>query len=50
VIGKGFRAENLSALCKGCGVCAASCPQQAIDMKHFRKQQIEAAICAKASA
>ncbi|WP_028325029.1 FAD-dependent oxidoreductase [Desulfatirhabdium butyrativorans] len=50
VVGKGYRAENLSALCKGCGVCAASCPQQAIDMKHFRKQQIEAAICARAVA
>ena len=44
VEGKGFRAENLSALCKGCGVCAAACPQKAIDMKHFRDSQIFAAI------
>jgi len=50
VIGKGFRAENYSALCKGCGVCAASCPQQAIDMKHFRKRQIRAAIQAGGAA
>jgi heterodisulfide reductase subunit A len=44
VPGKGLRAENISALCKGCGVCAANCPQKAIDMRHFRDQQIIAAI------
>ncbi len=44
VVGKGYRAENYSALCKGCGVCAAACPQHAIDMKHFREVQIRAAI------
>lgn len=44
VRGKGYRAENYSALCKGCGVCAAGCPQKAIDMKHFRDSQILAAI------
>jgi len=44
VIGKGFRAETISASCKGCGVCSASCPQKAIDMKHFRGRQIVAAI------
>ena len=42
--GKGYKAENLSALCKGCGICAAACPQRAIDMKHFRDSQILAAI------
>ncbi len=46
VEGLGFRAENISALCKGCGTCAAGCPQQAIDMKHFRNQQIKAAVAA----
>jgi len=50
VIGKGFRAENYSALCKGCGVCAAGCPQRAIDMKHFREEQIRAAIHAGGAA
>jgi len=44
IVGKGYRAENISASCKGCGICAASCPQKAIDMKHFRDQQIIAAI------
>jgi heterodisulfide reductase subunit A len=50
VTGKGYRAENISVLCKGCGVCAAACPQHAIDMKHFRDQQILAAIQAGAAA
>jgi len=44
VVGKGFRAETITASCKGCGVCAASCPQQAIDMMHFRGRQLVAAI------
>jgi glycine cleavage system H lipoate-binding protein/Pyruvate/2-oxoacid:ferredoxin oxidoreductase delta subunit len=42
--GRGLRAENISALCKGCGICAANCPQKAIDMRHFRDEQIIAAI------
>ncbi len=46
VEGLGYRAENISALCKGCGICAASCPQKAIDMKHFRDEQIKAAVAA----
>jgi heterodisulfide reductase subunit A len=44
ISGKGYRAENISALCKGCGICAAGCPQRAIDMKHFRDRQILAMI------
>ena len=28
------------ALCKGCGVCAASCPEKAINVKHFTNNQI----------
>jgi heterodisulfide reductase subunit A len=46
VEGKGLRARNIPASCKGCGLCAASCPQRAIDMLHFRDQQIIAAIAA----
>ncbi len=44
IVGKGFRAESISASCKGCGVCAAACPQKAIDIKHFRNTQLVAAI------
>ncbi|MBT8373876.1 MAG: 4Fe-4S binding protein [Deltaproteobacteria bacterium] len=44
--GKGFRAKNISASCKGCGMCASSCPQQAIDMLHFKDKQIVASVCA----
>ncbi|MBW1901361.1 MAG: 4Fe-4S binding protein, partial [Deltaproteobacteria bacterium] len=46
VEGLGKRAKNIPASCKGCGLCAASCPQKAIDMLHFRDEQIEAAVCA----
>ena len=46
VEGQGYRARNISALCKGCGICASSCPQRAIDMKHFRDEQIGAAMAA----
>jgi len=44
VEGKGYRAETTSALCKGCGACATACPQQAINMRHFKHEQIIAAI------
>jgi len=30
------------ALCKGCGSCCAVCPTGAIDLKHFKREQIEA--------
>ena len=50
IVGKGYRAETVSASCKGCGVCAAGCPQKAIDMKHFRDCQISAAIHAGGAA
>lgn len=29
------------ALCKGCGTCAAICPTGAIDLRHFKDEQIE---------
>jgi len=44
VTGQGYKAQTTSALCKGCGVCAVACPQQAISMKHFKNEQIIAAI------
>jgi heterodisulfide reductase subunit A len=28
------------ALCKGCGTCAALCPTGAIDLRHFKDEQI----------
>jgi len=30
------------AMCKGCGSCCAVCPTGAIDIHHFRREQIEA--------
>ncbi len=27
-------------LCQGCGTCAGGCPQNAIDMRHYRKDQV----------
>ena len=37
---------EIHASCKGCGMCASSCPQQAIDMLHFKDKQIVASVCA----
>ncbi len=38
----GFMAAQINeALCKGCGTCATYCPTNAIDIRHFRDQQIE---------
>jgi heterodisulfide reductase subunit A len=45
---QGNRSEVIHASCKGCGSCASSCPQQAITMKHFTNDQIEAQIKALA--
>ncbi|MHA1456379.1 MAG: 4Fe-4S binding protein [Promethearchaeota archaeon] len=33
-----------SALCKGCGTCAATCPNGAISVKHYDFDQIYAMI------
>jgi len=44
--GAGYRAKNIPASCKGCGLCSASCPQKAIDMLHFKDEQIVASVCA----
>jgi heterodisulfide reductase subunit A len=34
--------EINEALCKGCGLCAASCPTSAIIARHFANDQIMA--------
>jgi heterodisulfide reductase subunit A len=34
----------VTASCKGCGVCGASCPVQAITLQHFTTQEILAQI------
>ncbi|MHA2232823.1 MAG: 4Fe-4S dicluster domain-containing protein, partial [Candidatus Hodarchaeales archaeon] len=38
------KAKLTPALCKGCGTCGADCPKDAIEMKHFTDEQIEAQI------
>ncbi len=37
-------AQNISALCKGCGTCGSECPGRAIDVKHFKDDQILAQV------
>jgi heterodisulfide reductase subunit A len=33
-------AEVTSAACRGCGLCAAECPAKAIQLQHFRDDQV----------
>jgi heterodisulfide reductase subunit A len=42
--GKGSKAETIAASCKGCGVCASSCPQKAVTVHHFSDEQLTAQI------
>ena len=37
-------AENVPAACKGCGACGSSCIHKAINMRHFKDEQIMAQI------
>ena len=37
------------AKCQGCGVCAAACPAKAIQLLHFKDEQVVAAAEALAS-
>ena len=37
-------AENIAAACKGCGACGSSCIHKAINMMHFKDEQIMAQI------
>ena len=34
----------LAALCKGCGLCAADCPKECIQIVHFTDEQLMAAV------
>ncbi|MCK4366339.1 MAG: 4Fe-4S binding protein, partial [Thermoplasmata archaeon] len=36
---KGTAVVN-QALCKGCGSCASGCPERAITLRHFTRDQI----------
>jgi len=36
--------ERNEVLCKGCGVCMATCPKQGIFVRHFRVEQINAMV------
>jgi heterodisulfide reductase subunit A len=38
------RTSVSDVLCKGCGVCAASCPSSAITARHFTDAQIVAEV------
>jgi heterodisulfide reductase subunit A len=42
VINKDGVAEIEAAKCQGCGTCAAECPARAIELMHFRNEQMEA--------
>ncbi|NHI87975.1 MAG: FAD-dependent oxidoreductase [Candidatus Thorarchaeota archaeon] len=49
ITGTGEERRVMFELCQGCGTCAAACPKNAIDMRHYRKQQIIPQILAAAS-
>jgi len=42
VINAKGEAEIDPAKCKGCGSCAAECPAEAIELMHFKEDQLEA--------
>jgi heterodisulfide reductase subunit A len=46
--GKGEERRVMFELCQGCGTCAASCPKNAIEMRHYRTEQILPQIMAAA--
>lgn len=43
-INEDHKAEIVPALCQGCGICASVCPGNAIDLQHFRDDQVFAEI------
>jgi len=46
--GSGEERRVMFELCQGCGTCAASCPKNAIAMRHYRTEQILPQIIAAA--
>jgi heterodisulfide reductase subunit A-like polyferredoxin len=40
VINKDNVAEINEADCQGCGICASECPIKAIQLRHFRDEQV----------
>jgi heterodisulfide reductase subunit A-like polyferredoxin len=39
-INEEHKAEIVTALCQGCGICASVCPGKAIELAHFRDDQV----------
>ncbi|MFX1559372.1 MAG: FAD-dependent oxidoreductase [Promethearchaeota archaeon] len=50
ISGTGEERRVMFELCQGCGTCAAACPKNAIDMRHYRVRQIIPQVQAAASA
>jgi heterodisulfide reductase subunit A len=48
ISGEGEERKVMFELCQGCGTCAAGCPKNAIDMRHYRTEQIIPQIMAAA--
>ncbi len=48
ITGTGDERRVMFELCQGCGTCAGGCPNMAIDMRHYRRQQIMPQILAAA--
>ncbi|MFW9834511.1 MAG: FAD-dependent oxidoreductase, partial [Candidatus Thorarchaeota archaeon] len=49
ITGTGEERRVMFELCQGCGTCSAACPKNAIDMRHYRKQQVLPQVIAAAS-
>jgi heterodisulfide reductase subunit A len=39
-VGEGEAAEIIAALCRGCGLCVASCPSKALQMRYYSDDQL----------